>query len=125
MSFKRIYLFILIMALCTFQAPNIFYFQCILGISMKLYQFIIVFITLGYNLCSSVTINTPSHSQGAMLGYDFHFFNRTMAGLALYFTHFHMLRVIEISQIRKIMHPYPLYRRVSVYRLMYFCNFRG
>src|SRR5690606_1738129 len=55
--------FKLVVALCALQAPDVFDFQCVFRIRMKLHQLIIILVALSTDIRLSVTINTPSHGQ--------------------------------------------------------------
>jgi hypothetical protein len=64
---------------------------------VKLNQFVIIHIAFGGNLSLSVAINTPSHGQGAVLSYDFHFLNLAVTGLTLYSTYSYVLGMVEVG----------------------------
>jgi hypothetical protein len=63
---------------------------------VKLNQFVVIHIAFGGNLSLSVAINTPTHGQGTVLSYDFHFLNRAVASLTLYSTYCHVLGMVEV-----------------------------
>jgi hypothetical protein len=64
---------------------------------VKLNQFVVIHIAFGGNLSLSVAIDTPTHSQGAVLSYDFHFLNRAVTGLTFYSTYSNVLGMVEVG----------------------------
>src|SRR5690606_4605316 len=111
------------MALSTLQTTDVFYFQSIFRVRMNLNQLIIISIAFGGDFGLSVTVYTPPHGKRTMLSDNFHFLDRTMTSLAFDLSHYYVLRVIEISQIRKIVNPHPLDRLIIINRIVDFLNF--
>ena len=94
----------------TLQTTDVLYFQGFLAIAFIVqgYQSVVVFVTGGIHVGFPVTVDTPAHRQGRALLYHFHLLDLTVALLALHATHVYVLRVVEISQVWQVMHPYPL-----------------
>src|SRR5258705_2259728 len=59
---------------------------------------------------SAVAINAPSHGERSKLVSYVVLLHSAMAGFTLNTGHFYVLRVIEICEVRQIMHPHPLNR---------------
>ena len=55
-----------------------------------------------------MAIDAPTHGELAVLVGNFHFLNRTVAGLAVHFTCIDVLCVVEVGQVWKVVNPYPL-----------------
>src|SRR4051812_2858611 len=64
-------------------------------------------IVLKLNLCSTMTIDTPTHTQFGKLVCYTHLLNFTVAGLTLNFTSFYVLRVVEVNMVRKVVNSIP------------------
>ena len=54
-----------------------------------------------------MAIDTPSHGEVFRLFNDMHILHFAMAGNTIYFTHGHMLHMIEVGEIRQVMDAYP------------------
>jgi hypothetical protein len=97
--------FILVVAFGAFQAANLlnrhgFFFE-------GLVQALIVRISSKVYLGLAMAVDTPAHAQVAILIDFFHFFDRTMTGLASDTTDFDVLGVVEVDQVWEVVDADP------------------